>query len=79
MFSLETALKYTIFILLLAIVLGVLLYLIIFKKKEGFVDEDYNKDGSDGPKTVDNSIDVSIIHPASIMHASTPINSKIKS
>lgn len=77
MFSLETPLKYTILIILLAIVLGVLLYLIIFKKKEGFVDEDYNKDGS--PKTVDNSIDVSIIHPASIMHASTPINSKIKS
>ena len=76
MFSLETTLKYTIFIILLAIVLGVLLYLIFFKKKEGFVDEDYNKDGS--PKTVDNSIDVSIIHPASIMPASTPINSKIK-
>lgn len=69
MFSLETTLKYTILIFLLAIVLGVLLYLIypiIFKKK----------DRSGGPKTVDNSIDVSIIHPASIMPASTPINSK---
>ena len=66
MFSLETTLKYTILILLLAIVLGVLLYLIIFKKK----------DRSGGPKIVDNSIDVSIIHPASIMPASTPINSK---
>jgi hypothetical protein len=59
MFSLETPLKYIILIILLAIVLGVLL--IIFKKKEGFVD------GSSGPKTVVKSIDVSIIHPASIM------------